>query len=62
MIARRAKAFVKDARPINRPAGNRLEAFHGAQIADATFKPSRDVSGFRTGPQGMGHTLLTAGA
>lgn len=23
------------------------------------FKPSRDVSGFRTGPQGMGHTLLT---
>jgi 2,3-dihydroxybiphenyl 1,2-dioxygenase len=41
------------------PAGNRLEAFHGAQIADATFKPSRDVSGFRTGPQGMGHTLLT---
>lgn len=41
------------------PAGNRLEAFHGAEIADATFKPSRDVSGFRTGPQGMGHTLLT---
>jgi len=41
------------------PAGNRLEAFHGAQIADATFEPSRDVSGFRTGPQGMGHTLLT---
>ncbi|HTB02106.1 MAG TPA: VOC family protein [Bradyrhizobium sp.] len=41
------------------PAGNRLEAFHGAQIADAPFKPSRDISGFRTGPQGMGHTLLT---
>jgi 2,3-dihydroxybiphenyl 1,2-dioxygenase len=41
------------------PAGNRLEAFHGAQIADATFRPGRDVSGFRTGPQGMGHTLLT---
>jgi 2,3-dihydroxybiphenyl 1,2-dioxygenase len=41
------------------PAGNRLEAFYGAHIADATFKPSRDVSGFRTGPQGMGHTLLT---
>ena len=32
---------------------------YGAQIADATFRPSRDVSGFRTGPQGMGHTLLT---
>jgi 2,3-dihydroxybiphenyl 1,2-dioxygenase len=41
------------------PASNRLEAFYGAHIADATFKPSRDVSGFRTGPQGMGHTLLT---
>jgi 2,3-dihydroxybiphenyl 1,2-dioxygenase len=41
------------------PAGNRLEAFHGAQIADDTFKPGRNVSGFRTGPQGMGHTLLT---
>ena len=41
------------------PAGNRLEAFHGAQIADAAFKPGRDVSGFRTGPQGMGHALLT---
>jgi len=41
------------------PAGNRLEAFHGAQIAGTTFKPGRDVSGFRTGPQGMGHTLLT---
>jgi 2,3-dihydroxybiphenyl 1,2-dioxygenase len=41
------------------PAGNRLEAFHGAQITDVAFKPGRDVSGFRTGPQGMGHTLLT---
>jgi 2,3-dihydroxybiphenyl 1,2-dioxygenase len=43
----------------NDPAGNRLEAFHGAQIADTAFKPSRDVSGFRTGAQGMGHALLT---
>lgn len=39
-------------------ASNRLE-FHGAQLADTVFKPGRDVSGFRTGPQGMGHTLLT---
>ena len=39
------------------PGGNRLEAFHGAQVADTVFKPGRDVSGFRTGPQGMGHTL-----
>jgi 2,3-dihydroxybiphenyl 1,2-dioxygenase len=41
------------------PAGNRLEAFHGAQVADMAFKPGRDISGFRTGPQGMGHALLT---
>jgi 2,3-dihydroxybiphenyl 1,2-dioxygenase len=40
------------------PAGNRLEAFHGAQAADAPFRPTRDISGFRTGPLGMGHVLL----
>ncbi len=40
------------------PAGNRLEAFHGAQIADAPFRPGRSISGFRTGPLGMGHAVL----
>src|SRR3954468_15156921 len=25
------------------PAGNRLEAFHGAQVADTVFKPGREV-------------------
>jgi 2,3-dihydroxybiphenyl 1,2-dioxygenase len=40
------------------PAGNRLEAFHGPQVADAPFLPGRDISGFRTGPLGMGHALL----
>jgi len=40
------------------PAGNRLEAFHGAQVADTPFRPTRDISGFRTGPLGMGHVLL----
>ena len=42
------------------PSGNRLEAFHGAQIADTAFKPGRSISGFRTGPLGMGHVVLTA--
>ena len=37
---------------------NRLEAFHGAQVADTPFRPTRDISGFRTGPLGMGHVLL----
>lgn len=40
------------------PAGNRLEAFHGAMTADTPFQPARDIGGFRTGAQGMGHTLL----
>ena len=40
------------------PSGNRLEAFHGAQIADEPFRPGRSISGFRTGPLGMGHAVL----
>ncbi len=41
------------------PQGNRLEAFHGAAVADTPFRPGRTISGFRTGPQGMGHAVLT---
>jgi 2,3-dihydroxybiphenyl 1,2-dioxygenase len=41
------------------PAGNRLEAFFGAEIDDASFKPGRSISGFRTGPLGLGHAVLT---
>jgi len=41
------------------PAGNRLEVFHGQQTADAPFRPGRSISGFRTGPLGMGHAVLT---
>ncbi|MFO1061405.1 MAG: VOC family protein [Dongiaceae bacterium] len=40
------------------PAGNRLEAFHGAALADEPFRPSRMISGFRAGPLGLGHALL----
>jgi len=40
------------------PAGNRLEAFHGPMLADAAFKPGRTISGFRTGPLGMGHAVF----
>ena len=36
------------------PAGNRVEAFHGGQIADEPFRPTRHIGGFRTGTQGMG--------
>ena len=41
------------------PAGNRLEVFHGAAIADEPFRPGRLISGFRAGPLGMGHVLVT---
>jgi len=41
------------------PAGNRLEAFYGAEIDDTPFKPGRSISGFRTGPLGLGHAVLT---
>lgn len=40
------------------PAGNRLEAFHGAEIASDKFVPGRPISGFKTGPLGMGHVVL----
>lgn len=40
------------------PAGNRLEAFWKPEIADAPFVPGRPISGFRTGPLGMGHVVL----
>jgi 2,3-dihydroxybiphenyl 1,2-dioxygenase len=43
------------------PLGNRLEAFHGAASAAEPFRPGRAISGFRTGPLGMGHVVLTAG-
>ncbi len=40
------------------PLGNRLEIFHGAETASEPFKPGRSISGFRTGPLGMGHVVL----
>ena len=40
------------------PVGNRLEVFHGPALAAAQFQPGRPISGFRTGPLGMGHAVL----
>jgi 2,3-dihydroxybiphenyl 1,2-dioxygenase len=50
---------VKDLIVFADPIGNRLEAFHGGEIADEPFRPGRSISGFRTGPLGMGHAVLT---
>jgi 2,3-dihydroxybiphenyl 1,2-dioxygenase len=41
------------------PAGNRLEAFYGPELDDTPFRPGRSISGFRTGPLGLGHAVLT---
>ncbi|MEM7423462.1 MAG: VOC family protein, partial [Pseudomonadota bacterium] len=40
------------------PAGNRSEFFVGPARADNAFVPGRPISGFRTGPLGMGHAVL----
>jgi 2,3-dihydroxybiphenyl 1,2-dioxygenase len=40
------------------PVGNRLELFHGAETADEPFRPGRSISGFRTGPLGLGHVVM----
>jgi 2,3-dihydroxybiphenyl 1,2-dioxygenase len=50
---------VADLIVFNDPVGNRLEVFHGPEIASDPFKPGRNISGFRTGPLGMGHAVLT---
>jgi 2,3-dihydroxybiphenyl 1,2-dioxygenase len=50
---------VKDLIVFGDPIGNRLEAFHGAETGLEPFKPGRSISGFRTGPLGMGHAVLT---
>ncbi|MBV8576335.1 MAG: VOC family protein [Acetobacteraceae bacterium] len=61
---RRAPRSLADERHVadlilfNDPAGNRLEVFYGPAIASDPFQPGRPISGFRTGPLGMGHAVL----
>jgi 2,3-dihydroxybiphenyl 1,2-dioxygenase len=40
------------------PVGNRVEIFHGAETTSEAFRPGRSISGFRTGPLGLGHVVL----
>jgi 2,3-dihydroxybiphenyl 1,2-dioxygenase len=40
------------------PLGNQMEAFWGAETTTEAFVPGRSISGFRTGPLGMGHAVL----
>lgn len=57
--ALRAERAVQDLIVFADPAGNRLEAFYGAQTSDQSFVPGRSISGFRCGTLGMGHVVLT---
>jgi len=64
VAVRREPAALADARCVRElvsfadPAGSRLEAFWGAAVADEPFRPGRAISGFRTGPLGMGHAVF----
>src|ERR1700739_4594961 len=51
---------VKDLIVLSDPIGNRLEVFHGAEVASEPFRPGPSISGCRTGALGMGHAVLTA--
>ncbi|MPZ55402.1 MAG: biphenyl 2,3-dioxygenase [Rhizobiales bacterium] len=49
---------VTDLIVLNDPLGNRVEVFHGAETTTEPFIPGRSISGFRTGPLGLGHVVL----
>jgi 2,3-dihydroxybiphenyl 1,2-dioxygenase len=51
---------VKDMVVLADPLGSRVELFHGAEAATEPFRPGRNISGFRTGPLGVGHVVVTA--
>src|SRR5579863_6799987 len=49
---------VRDLIVLADPLGNRIEIFHGAETTADPFRPGRSISGFRTGPLGLGHVVL----
>jgi 2,3-dihydroxybiphenyl 1,2-dioxygenase len=49
---------VADLLVVRDPLGNRVEFFHGAEVAADPFAPGRNISGFRTGALGLGHVVL----
>lgn len=59
-----APAELADRRYVGRlivskdPAGNRLEFFADPMLTEDPFVPGRPISGFKTGPYGMGHAVL----
>jgi 2,3-dihydroxybiphenyl 1,2-dioxygenase len=62
-VARGSRALaderrVKDLIVLADPLGNRVEVFHGGETTAEAFRPGRSISGFRTGPLGLGHVVL----
>jgi 2,3-dihydroxybiphenyl 1,2-dioxygenase len=54
-----AQRFVTQGLTVADPVGNRLEVFYGPEVTSDPFVPGREISGFRTGPLGLGHAVLT---
>lgn len=52
------RRFVADLIHFTDPAGNRVELFWKPMIATDLFVPGRPISGFKTGPLGIGHAVL----
>jgi len=62
-VARGSRALaderrVSDLVVLSDPGGNRVELFHGPEIASDPFTPGRNIAGFRTGPLGLGHVVM----
>lgn len=53
-----AERLVKALITLQDPVGNQIEFFHGAEVASDAFVPGRNISGFRTGPLGLGHVVM----
>ena len=52
------KRFVEELIHFNDPQGNRVEMVYNQMKDTEPFKPSRPISGFKTGALGMGHVVL----
>jgi 2,3-dihydroxybiphenyl 1,2-dioxygenase len=52
------RRFVEEMILFDDPMGNRVELFWKPMIASDAFVPGRAITGFNTGPMGMGHAVM----
>ena len=50
--------FVENLIYFDDPEGNRVELYHNPMLAKDPFVPGRPITGFKTGPYGLGHAAL----